>query len=181
MRTEFRDIASARWLPTAALVAGLALAASNVSADDDTSINKRARRSGREVQISNTSGSVVVTGWNRNEVEVTGELGEGTENLEFVTSGKLTRIKVVLPRKSHSSDDTDLVVRVPSGSGVSVNTVSADIQVQGVRGAQRLQAVSADIETAAAGEDVECKTVSGDVTVTGHGAAGDDHDHDGER
>ena len=54
-----------------------------------------------------------MTGWNRNEVEVTGELGEGTENLEFVTSGKLTRIKVVLPRKSYSSDDTDLVVRVP--------------------------------------------------------------------
>ena len=88
----------------------------DVSADDDTSINKRARRIWQEVQISNTSGSVVVTGWNRNEVEVTGELGEGTENLEFVTSGKLTRIKVVLPRKSHSSDDTDLVVRVPSAA-----------------------------------------------------------------
>jgi DUF4097 and DUF4098 domain-containing protein YvlB len=114
---------------------------------------------------------VIVTGWNRNEVEVTGELGEGTENLEFVTSGKLTRIKVVLPKKSHS-DETDLVVRVPSGSSLSVNTVSADIQVQDVRGAQRLQAVSADIETEAAGEDVECKTVSGDITVTGHGAAG---------
>ena len=173
MRTEFREFARIRWLPTTALVAGLALAASNVSADDDTSINKRAPADpAGEVQISNTSGSVVVTGWNRNEVEVTGELGEGTENLEFVTSGKLTRIKVVLPRKSHSSDDTDLIVRVPSGSGVSVNTVSADIQVQGVRGAQRLQTVSADIETAAAGEDVECKTVSGDITVSGHGAAG---------
>ena len=173
MRTEFREFARIRSVLAAALVAGLALAASNVSADDDTSINKRAPADpAGEVQISNTSGSVVVSGWNRNEVEVTGELGEGTENLEFVTSGKLTRIKVVLPRKSHSSDDTDLVVRVPSGSGVSVNTVSADIQVQDVRGAQRLQTVSADIETAAAGEDVECKTVSGDITVTGHGAAG---------
>jgi DUF4097 and DUF4098 domain-containing protein YvlB len=172
MRIEFRDIASKRLLP-AALVATLALAASNVMADDDTSINKRAPADpAGEVQISNTSGSVVVTGWNRNEVEVTGELGDDAEKLEFVTSGKLTRIKVVLPRKSHGGDDSDLVVRVPSGSSLSVNTVSADIQVQGVRGAQRLQSVSADIETAAAGEDVESKTVSGDISVTGHGAAG---------
>ena len=29
MRTEFREFARIRWLPTAALVAGLALAASN--------------------------------------------------------------------------------------------------------------------------------------------------------
>ena len=53
-----------------------------------------------------------------------------------------------------------------------MNTVSADIQVQGVRGAQRLQAVSADIETEAAGEDVECKTVSGDISVKGEGKPG---------
>ena len=43
MRIEFREFASGRWLPTAALVAGLALAASNASADDDTTINKRAQ------------------------------------------------------------------------------------------------------------------------------------------
>ena len=50
-----------------------------------------------------------------------------------------------------------------------------------MRGAQRLQSVSGDIRTAGGGEDVECKTVSGDVTVTGSGKKGLLIDHDGER
>ena len=36
-------------------------------------------------------------------------------------------------------------------------------------GAQRLQSVSADIRTQAGTEDVECKTVSGDVDIAGQG------------
>jgi DUF4097 and DUF4098 domain-containing protein YvlB len=112
-----------------------------------------------------------VTGWERNVVEVTGELGEGSDRLEFESSGKLTRIKVVLPKRG-SSDDSDLYIKIPSGSSLSVNTVSADIEVTGVRGAQRLQAVSADITTEAGAEDVECKTVSGDITVQGEGKPG---------
>jgi DUF4097 and DUF4098 domain-containing protein YvlB len=172
MRIEFREFASGRWLPTAALVAALALAASNASADDDASINKSAQADpAGQVQVSNTSGTVVVTGWERNVVEVTGELGEGSDRLEFESSGKLTRIKVVLPKRG-SSDDSDLYIKIPSGSSLSVNTVSADIEVTGVRGSQRLQAVSADITTEAGAEDVECKTVSGDITVQGEGKPG---------
>jgi len=41
-----------------------------------------------------------------------------------------------------------------------------------VVGSQRLMAVSGDVETEAAAEDVECKTVSGDVTVKGRGKSG---------
>lgn len=169
MRIEFREIASARLLSAAVLVAGLALAASNVKADDDeTSINKRAQADpSGQVEVSNTSGTVVVSGWDRNEVMVTGELGDDSERLEFESSGKLTRIKVVLPKKTHHGDDSDLYIKIPSGSSLSVNTVSADIEVSGVRGAQRLQAVSADITTEAQAEDVECKTVSGDIIVAG--------------
>jgi DUF4097 and DUF4098 domain-containing protein YvlB len=125
-----------------------------------------------QVEISNTSGSVTITGWDKNEVEVAGELGEGSEGLEFTSSGGVTRIKVVLPKKSHDVDDSDLDIRVPAGSSLAVNTVSADINVEGVTGAQRLQSVSADISTAAGSEDVECKTVSGDISVAGSGRRG---------
>jgi DUF4097 and DUF4098 domain-containing protein YvlB len=125
-----------------------------------------------DVEISNTVGSVVVTGWNRNEVAVTGELGEGVERLEFTRSGDVIRIKVVTPERSYHGDDTDLIVKMPVGNGVSVNTVSADVSINGVRGAQRLQAVSGDVRTEGAGEDVECRTVSGDVLVNGSGKKG---------
>ena len=138
-----------------------------------TPINKRTSADPNgTVEVSNVAGSVTVTGWNRNEVEVTGELGDGTETLEFTKSEKLTRVKVVVPKRSYNVDDSDLIVKVPAGSVLSVNTVSADIVVKGVRGVQRLQAVSGDVRTEASGEDVECRTVSGDVTISGSGQKG---------
>ena len=121
------------------------------------------------VEVSNTSGSVVITAWDRNEVEVTGELGKGAERIDFTKGDKVTRIKVVLPDRTYSAEDTDLIVRVPVASTLSVNTVTADTTVKGVRGPQRLQSVSGNLDTEASGEDIECRTVSGDVDIAGSG------------
>jgi len=150
------------------LCAAAAMLAASPAVRAGTPINERAAADpAGSVEVSNVAGTVRVTGWDRNEVEVTGELGKGTEKLEFAVADKVTRIKVILPGKSYDVEETDLVIHVPAASRLSVNTVSADIEVQGLLGAQRLQSVSADIRTAAAGEDVECKTVSGDVAVNG--------------
>ncbi len=171
-----RDVKSMfhRPLDAARTLAMLALLAAGPGvAAAGTPINKRTSADpGGTVEVSNVAGSVTVTGWNRNEVEVTGELGDGTEKLEFTKSERLTRIKVIVPKRSYNVDDTDLIVKVPAGSALSVNTVSADLVVQGVRGSQRLQAVSGDVRTEASGEDVECRTVSGDVTIVGSGHKG---------
>jgi len=156
-----------------ARLAALALLASAPAALAGTPISERAAATpaGR-VEISNTAGSVTVTGWTRNEVEVTGTLGEGVERLEFSSADEVTRVKVILPQKSYRVGSTELVLKVPAGSSLAINTVSADITARGVLGSQRLMAVSGDVETEAAAEDVECKTVSGDVTVKGRGKSG---------
>ena len=157
-----------RVLSPLAAVAALCTVASPAWAG--TPINQRAAADpGGAVEISNVAGTVRVTGWDRNEVEVTGELGEGTERLDFAVVDKVTRVKVILPNRSNNVEDTDLVVRIPTASRLAVTTVSADIEVQDVTGAQSLQTVSADIRTEAAAEDVECKSVSGDVAVNGSG------------
>ena len=121
-----------------------------------------------DVQISNVSGLVNVTGWDREQVEVTGTLGRGTERLLFAPEGKHTEIKVIVPRDSHRVEGSDLEIRVPEGSRVSINTVSADVTVKGVTGALRIQSVSGEIEAEVFGEDVETKTVSGDFRIRGH-------------
>jgi DUF4097 and DUF4098 domain-containing protein YvlB len=157
-----------RVLSPLAAVAALCTVASPAWAG--TPINQRAAADpSGAVEISNVAGTVRVTGWDRNEVEVTGELGEGTERLDFAVVDKVTRVKVILPNRSNNVEETNLVVRVPAASRLAVTTVSADIEVQDVTGAQRLQTVSADIRTEAAAEDVECKSVSGDVAVNGSG------------
>jgi DUF4097 and DUF4098 domain-containing protein YvlB len=156
-----------KWWPA------LAVLAAGPAALAGTPIEERAPADpAGQVEVSNTAGSVVITAWPRSEVEVTGTLGEGAERLEFSSVGKLVRVKVVLPRQSGRVEGTDLVIKVPVGSGLAVNTVSADVSAAGVRGTQRLQSVSGDLSTEAAAEDVECKTVSGDIKVTGSGQRG---------
>jgi len=163
----------ARPLTAARTLAVLALLAAGPAALAGTPINERkpADPAG-QVEISNTAGLVEVTGWTRSEIEVTGELGDGVERLEFSQSGQLTRIKVIMPNRSSRVESTDLIVKIPQGSSLFVNTVSADVSSRSVRGSQRLQSVSGDIETEAAAEDIECRTVSGDVVVNGTGQKG---------
>jgi hypothetical protein len=157
-----------RALRRSPLLAMLALASAGALAG--TPINERAAADAAgQVEISNTAGTVDVTAWPRNEVEVTGELGKGTDRLEFTRTGNVTRVKVILPSKSSRVESSKLVVKVPAGSSLAVNTVSGDIGVHGLRGSQRLQSVSGNIRTEAAAEDVECKTVSGDVSIAGSG------------
>lgn len=125
-----------------------------------------------EVEISNAAGLIAVTGWDRDEIQVTGELADEIEGLEFQTSGDLTRIKVAIPEDDRSIRGSDLAIKVPRGSAVNIGTVSADIEVNGVEGSQRIQSVSGDIAVEVWAEDVEIKTVSGDLRITGRNAGG---------
>ena len=122
------------------------------------------------VDISNVSGSIEVSGWDRQEVSVRAELESGVDHVEVSSDGGRTTIKVVLPR-SGSHGEAELHVQIPKDSELDVSAVSADIRVRGVLGVQRLNAVSADVSAEIAGSDVDAKTVSGEVRLKGHGQA----------
>jgi hypothetical protein len=121
------------------------------------------------VEISNTSGSVTVTGWDRAAVSVHGELGEGVERVDVTSEPGRTLIKVVLPEHSSRNGDATLHIQIPKDSELHLTTVSADAKVSGVQGAQRVNVVSGDVSTEIAGADLDLKTVSGDVKIKGHG------------
>jgi DUF4097 and DUF4098 domain-containing protein YvlB len=123
------------------------------------------------VTIVNVAGEVKVEGWRQSEVQLVADLGSGVEKLVFESADAATVIKVVLPGRGASAGSSRLRVRVPEGSKLNINTVSADQFVTAVRGPQRLQAVSGDIDTEQWGEEVRIKTISGDVSVEGHDKA----------
>lgn len=136
------------------------------------SIERRAAADLRgEVEIVNVAGSVEVRGWDRAEVQVNADLGSGVERLDFVRNKERTIIKVVLPSGRRSSANTELVVRIPQQSSLSINTVSAEQTIRDVHGPQRLQAVSGNIETEVWSE-IEAKTVSGEINAKGRSGAG---------
>lgn len=122
-----------------------------------------------EVEIVNVAGSVEVSTWDRAEVQVDANLGSNVERLDFRRDGSHIYIKVVLPRMSGSGGSSELAVKVPRDSGLIINTVSAEQTITGVRGMQRLQAVSGDIDTEFGPGDIEVKTVSGNIQARGDG------------
>ncbi|MGB5469474.1 MAG: DUF4097 family beta strand repeat-containing protein [Woeseiaceae bacterium] len=120
-----------------------------------------------QVDISNIAGSISVTGWSRNAVEVTGTLGRNVEELIFERKKDKVTVKVKVPRHGGRGIDSDLHINVPQNSSIDVSAVSADIDVTDVLGEQRLHTVSGDVSTESAGSDVTAASVSGDVEVNG--------------
>lgn len=123
------------------------------------------------VEVVNVAGEVQVRGWNKPEILVSGEVSGGTDRLEIKSEGQRTLIKVSSPR-GRASGSSDLTIRIPEESSLSVNTISADQTIEGVRGSQRLQAVSGSITTQIWPGDFEAKSVSGEISVRGRGGSG---------
>ena len=123
------------------------------------------------VEISNVQGRVTVTAWDQQVVKVTGTIENDQTEFEFVGDQRHVVIKVRPESgKSHRNhDEAILDIKVPAGASLDINTVSADIDVQGVRGEQRLEAVSGEITTAAYDEQLDVRTISGDAVINGTG------------
>ena len=130
-----------------------------------TEVNRKVEASANgEVSIENIAGSVVVTGWDHEMVEVRGTLGRGVQELLTEGGRGKVEIEVELVRNSRYGD-AQLAVRVPRGSTLVVQTVSADITVAGVEGELDLSAVSGNVEVEGAREALSAETVSGKIKV----------------
>lgn len=144
--------------------AALALCVSAAVGQEE--IDRTIPSSGRgSVEIVNTSGRVRVIGWNRSEIRITGRLGRGTERLEVEGGRDQTQIRVVIPRSSRDVRGSDLEIQLPAGKSVTVRTVSADIDVQGVGGALSASSTSGDVKAAGSPRQVAVNSTSGDVSV----------------
>jgi DUF4097 and DUF4098 domain-containing protein YvlB len=123
------------------------------------------------VDVSNVQGSVTVTAWDRNEVELTAHLESDRDRLEFEASSRQVRVEVERPdrHRYREEDDANLALKVPKGPRLNIETVSADITIDGVRGEQRLESVSGTVETRAYDEPLSLHAVSGEISVAGSG------------
>ena len=120
------------------------------------------------VEISNFSGNIEVSGWDRSEVSVHAELAGGVEGVAVSSEGGHTSIKV-RTEASVSQGGARLQVKIPKESELDVSAMSAHVSTSSVLGIQRLNTVSGNVTAEIAGADVELKTVSGTVQVKGRG------------
>ena len=120
------------------------------------------------VEINNTAGLIHAEGWDKPEVQISGELGGSSEKLDVQQQGSTITIRVLARGGMQlSRSDSELYVKIPAGNSLRVSAVSADVDVSGITGDQRLQSVSGDMQTEAAGADVTLKSISGNLRVRG--------------
>lgn len=157
----------------------------------DTPINlHHAASASTQLSISNVKGTVTVIGWDRPELQVTGQLGDGALPLTITGSAAALAIKVA--PKGHggwfdwNSDQamapTALTVHLPRAASVDVRVVSAALSIDGIDGGAitvktvsgrarinartpllKADSVSGSIELAGHAEDADLQTVSGDI------------------
>ena len=128
------------------------------------------------LSITNIKGAVNVTAWDRNEVQVGGNLGDGAVPLTIDGSENNLEIKVQAQGQSGwlnwSSDNamsaTRLDINVPRGASLKINVVSAPISVDGIDGGDiDINSVSGKVRIDAHTPQVEVKTVSGEIALAG--------------
>ena len=125
-----------------------------------------------KVEIDNLKGRIQVRAWNRNEVRITGSLGEGVEKLVIEGQGDHLLVRVQYPKqigawRGDRTGPTDLQLQVPLRADLDIESVSADIDVNGVAPDElSIDTVSGKVIVAAAPGHADITTVSGDLQAT---------------
>ncbi len=147
----------------------IALASSAAWAGESVDVTKSASAT-PTVEVDNLAGSVKIHGWDREEIKVTGVLGDDTDGLDFSGSNDNFDIEVEIPDsygRRHRDLDSDLEIWLPAGSSLAVETVSASIRVSGVNGRLELESVSGEVSVEGAPSSADVETVSGGIELSG--------------
>lgn len=122
---------------------------------------------GGEVSIENISGSLTIIGWGSAEVQVEGTLGDGVEGIDVDSDDDGIYIEVDYDEDYHGRQSvvTELTIRIPSSSSLSVETISSSIEVSGVSGDVSLETVSGKVYVADLPASLDVENVSGGISV----------------
>ena len=124
------------------------------------------------IDIDNVKGRIEVRAWDRNEVRITGTLGDGVEKLVIDGDRNDLEVRVEYPQRmggwrGDRSGPTILVLQVPLRADLDIESVSADIDVDGVApGDLDIETVSGNVVVAAAPGKASVSSVSGDLRLT---------------
>jgi hypothetical protein len=118
-------------------------------------------RRGDRVAIGDVTGSLSITAWDRDVLEVTGDLDEAS--VSIARSGSEVRLTGGRRRRGRAAD---LRVRVPAWVALEIGSRSLDVSIRGVDGAIRVGNVRGDVRIEDADGDLDVRSISGEITIT---------------
>jgi DUF4097 and DUF4098 domain-containing protein YvlB len=161
----------------------LALCIGQALADTPINLTHPATPDAR-ISVSNVKGQVTITAWDRNEVQVTGTLGEGAAPLAIEGDNGDLEIKVK-PKNDgsggwfnwhgdNSMGATTLDLHVPKAASLDVDVVSAPLGIDGMDGGEiSVNSVSGRVRVNARTPSLSVESVSGTIQQSGHAERAD--------
>jgi len=160
----------------------LALSIGQAYASTPINLSKDIRPNAK-INIDNVKGEVTVTAWDKNQVQVSGTLGDGAHPLELEGDDHDVDIRVGGEDKkgnwfSWGNDTrmqpTVLNIRVPRAVEVHINVVSAPVSIDGLDGGKvEVETVSGRIRASLRSPEISMQTVSGSIEVAGQAGKAD--------
>jgi DUF4097 and DUF4098 domain-containing protein YvlB len=146
-----------------------------VLADTPLDLNHPAAPSAH-IDINNIKGKVTITAWDRNEVHVSGQLGDGAQPLSI--EGSENNLSIKVQAQGHNGwlnwggdknmSDTTLDISVPRAASLKVNVVSSPLSIDGINGGDvEVNSVSGRVRIDAQTPAITVVTVSGNVAFSG--------------
>ena len=104
--------------------------------------------SGGTIFIENQRGDIHITGWDKNEFKVSGELDDKAEGYELKTNGDKTQFIVKMPRKSNWSNNGDgssLTIFMPKSSSLEFAGVNVSVTAKELKNGAEVDVVNGEI------------------------------------
>ncbi|MBQ4800238.1 DUF4097 family beta strand repeat protein [Pseudoalteromonas sp. MMG006] len=150
-----------------AILLGLSLLPLSVLAGDK--IDKQIDvPSGGTIFIENQRGDVQITGWDKNEFKVSGELDDKAQGFELKTTGDKTEFIVKMPSNlgwGNNGDGSNLTVFMPKNSGLEFAGVNVSVVAKALKNGAEVDVVNGEITVDDITGNIKLSTVNGDVNA----------------
>lgn len=149
----------------------VAFLALSLQASAGEKVNKSLNAQGvNNVDVENLRGKVTITGWDKDTVEVSGEIDDQAKAFIFEKDGSSIIIHVEMPRHMDNywnNGGSQLTINVPQQIRVSFKGVSSDVYLSTLANGTNAKTVSGNIESDNLSQHVELITVSGNIESDG--------------
>lgn len=127
---------------------------------------------GVRLYLETMNGSVEVTSWEKNSVQITGTKRAGTESalkalrIDVVASGDTVRIRTVAPSGHRGSYGANYILRVPSKAILEqVDSSNGSVRIEGVDGPARVRTSNGSVKAYRIAGPLEARTSNASVEM----------------
>jgi len=119
------------------------------------------------LDVGAVSGTIIVTGWTKQEARIVARIETGWFESSLSTSRITlnTRSERSSSRRNNRMSEAHIEISVPIGTRVMASTTSGDMRIRGTAAEVQAHAISGNVEVVDAADVVEVGTVSGDIRL----------------